>query len=104
MAMAPGAADPEQVWPRLRQALGLDGPPTEGDKVRLTPEGLDPVEGVVDWVSADAFGVRADDALYRFIRGFDGSVALGHHLYADVDAQQVEAAWQAWLGRQFDAS
>jgi hypothetical protein len=105
MAMAPGAADPGQVWPRLHQALGLSGPPTEGDKVRLTPEGLDPIEGVVDWVSPDAFGARADDALYRFIRGFDGSVALGHHLYADdVDAKEAEGAWQAWLSRQFDAS
>ena len=67
-----------------------------------TPEGLDPIEGVVDWVSADAFGARSDDALYRFIRGFDGSVALGHHLYADdVDAKEAEGAWQAWLSRQF---
>jgi uncharacterized protein YndB with AHSA1/START domain len=105
MAMAPGVADPDQVWPRLRQALGLSGPPTEGDKVRLIPEGLDPIEGVVDWVSTDSFGVRGDDALYRFIRGFDGSVAVGHHLYADdVDAKEVEGAWQAWLSRQFDAS
>jgi uncharacterized protein YndB with AHSA1/START domain len=104
MAMAPGAADPDQVWTRLRQALGLSGPPTEGDKIRLTPEGLDPIEGVVDWVSTDSFGVRGDDALYRFIRGFDGSVAVGHHLYADdVDAKEAEGAWQAWLSRQFDA-
>jgi hypothetical protein len=105
MAMAPGAADPEQVWSRLRDALGLAGPPAVGDKVRLAPEGLGPIEGEVDWVSADALGVRGDDGLYRFIRGFDGSVALGHHLYADdVDGKQAEEAWQAWLGRLFDAS
>ena len=101
--VGPGPGDPGQLWPELRRGLGLAGEPAEGDRVRLTPDGLDPVEGVVDWVSPDALGVRADDALYRFIRGFDGSVALGHHLYAgDVDAKEVEAAWQAWLSRQFE--
>jgi hypothetical protein len=59
---------------------------------------------VVDYVSPDVLGVRADDALYRFIRGFDGSVAIGHHLYSDdVDAKEAEAAWQAWLGRLVSA-
>ena len=29
-----------------------------------------------------ALGVRTDDGLYRFIRGFDGSVAVGHHLFS----------------------
>ena len=69
-----------------------------------TPAGLAPIEGVVDYVAPDFLGVRADDGLYRFIRGFDGSVAVGHHLYAgDVDARRTEQAWQAWLGRLFDA-
>jgi hypothetical protein len=85
--------------------LGLGGPPTEGDKVRLTPEGLDPVEGVVDFVSPEAFGVRTEDGLYRFIRGFEGTVAVGHHLFAgDADAREAEQAWQAWLGGVFGAA
>ena len=72
--------------------------------MRLTPEGLDPIEGVVDYVSPDAFGVRTEDGLYRFIRGYDGMVAVGHHLYADgADADEAERAWQAWLGRLFHA-
>ena len=102
--MGPGPGDADQVWPALTDGLGLDGPATVGDKVRLTPQGLAPIEGVVDYVAPDFLGVRADDGLYRFIRGFDGSVAVGHHLYADdVDARRTEQAWQAWLGRLFDA-
>jgi hypothetical protein len=100
----PGPGDADQAWPALTAGLGLDGPATEGDKVRLTPQGLAPIEGVVDYAAPDFLGVRADDGLYRFIRGFDGSVAVGHHLYADdVDASRTEQAWQAWLGRLFDA-
>ena len=70
----------------------------------LTPEGLAPIEGVVDHVSPVALGIRTDDGLYRFIRGFDGSVAVGHHLFSDVDPEEAERAWQAWLSRVFEAS
>jgi uncharacterized protein YndB with AHSA1/START domain len=103
--MQPGGGDADHVWSVFSRGLGLDRPATEGDKVRLTPEGLTPVEGVVDYVSAEALGVRGDDGLYRFIRGFDGSVAVGHHLYRDdVDQREAERAWQAWLSRLFQAS
>jgi hypothetical protein len=93
----PGPSDPEQLWPRLRRGLGLAGAPAEGDRVRLTPDGLDPIEGVVDYRSPDILGVRGDDGLYRFICGLGGMVAIGHHLYAD--ATGAEGAWQAWLDR-----
>jgi uncharacterized protein YndB with AHSA1/START domain len=102
--MGPGPGDADQLWPRLWRGLGLAGKPAEGDRVRLTPEGLDPVEGVVDYLSPDILGVRADDGLYRFICGFEGSVGVGHHLYGDdVDPGQAEATWRAWLGRLVDA-
>jgi uncharacterized protein YndB with AHSA1/START domain len=100
--MGPGPKATDQLWPELRRGLGLAGEPAEGDRVRLTPDGLDPVEGVVDYVSPDILGVRGDDGLYRFICGFDGSVGVGHHLYADdADAKEAEAAWQGWLSRLF---
>jgi uncharacterized protein YndB with AHSA1/START domain len=99
----PGPEDADRMWAGLRRGLGLAGQPAEGDRVRLTPEGLDPIEGVVDYLSPVALGVRTDDGLYRFVRGHDGSVAVGHHLYADgVDPAKAEAPWQTWLGRLFD--
>ena len=104
-AMGPGAADAEQTWATLRRGLGLRGAPAEGDRVRLTPVGLTPIEGVVDYLDPSILGVRSHDGLYRFIRGFDGSVAVVHHLFSgDVDAEQTERAWQAWLSRTFRAA
>ncbi len=103
--MGPGPADADRMWAELRRGLGLAGVPAEGDRVRLTPDGLAPIEGVVDYVSPAFLGVRSDDGLYRFARGFDGSVAMGHHLFAhDLDPDEAERAWQAWLGRVFPAS
>jgi uncharacterized protein YndB with AHSA1/START domain len=103
--MTPAAADPAEFWARLRGGLGLGGEVAESDKVRLTPEGLAPIEGVVDYLSPEALGVRTEDGLYRFVRGHDGSVAVGHHLYGDdVDGDEAERAWQAWLERLFTTS
>jgi hypothetical protein len=77
----------------------------EGDQVRLTPDGLEPIEGVVDYVSPSFLGVRSTDALYRFIYGFDGTVMVGHHLFADdADAEGARRGWQNWLMRLFGAS
>jgi hypothetical protein len=93
-------ADWERAWTALRGALGLTAPVAEGDPVRFTPEGLAPIEGVVYFVNPDAVGVRTPDALYRFLRGFYGSMIVGHHLFAGgVDPQATERAWQAWLTR-----
>jgi uncharacterized protein YndB with AHSA1/START domain len=101
--MAPGPADADAMWAELRRGLGLIGAPAEGERVRLTPEGLDPVEGVVDYRSPDTLGVRGEHGLYRFSRGGDGSVFVGHHLYAEgLDPDEADAAWQRWLGRLFD--
>jgi uncharacterized protein YndB with AHSA1/START domain len=103
--MAPGPADAEAMWTGLRRGLGLAGPPAEGDRVRLTPDGLAPVDGVVDYLSPDILGVRSGDGLYRFVRGFDGSVFAGHHRFAgDPDPRGTEQAWQAWLAGLFEAS
>jgi len=70
--------------------------------VTLTPEGFDPIEGEVEWVSPSFFGVRSDDALYRFIWPFVGGSMVGHHDFSgNVDAEQASAAWLAWLERTF---
>jgi hypothetical protein len=94
-SMAPDGFD------RLKAALGIDSV-AEGDRLAVDIGG--PVEGVVDYARGSFVGIRTGDGLYRFVRGFDGTVAVGHHLFADVDAEEAERAWQAWLSRVFDAS
>jgi uncharacterized protein YndB with AHSA1/START domain len=101
-AHGPNVPDREQAFAVMRAGLGLSGNVAEGDRVRLTPDGFTPIEGVVDCVSPSFLGVRTSDALYRFIYGFDGSVMIGHHLFtAGVDQRQAEQEWASWLDRLF---
>jgi uncharacterized protein YndB with AHSA1/START domain len=104
LAQGPPASAGEDAWPRLLAGLGLAAEVRQGDAVRLTPEGLSPIEGVADYVRAGYFlGVRAADAMYRFhVRGGPGMpVAVGHHLFAEVDQGAAEVAWRSWLERVY---
>ena len=97
-ALGPKVPDRERAMTMFRRGLGLSGSVADGDQVRLTPEGFEPVDGVVDYVSPHFFGLRASDAMYRFISGFDGTVVIGHHLFAEgVDRDEAEQAWRSWL-------
>ena len=98
--------DKEQAWQTIRAGLGLSGPVTVGEKVRLTPTGLRPLDGVVDFVNEDFLNVRTDDAVYMFIHGFQGAVVIGHHIFGEVgqpapDVKELQEAWQGWLGGLF---
>jgi hypothetical protein len=94
----------EAAMSTFRRGLGLPEQVAEGDPVRLTPDGLPPIDGVVDCVSPSFLGVRSSDGLYRFIRGFEGTVMVGHHVFRDgVDQQEAERAWRSWLTRLFGA-
>lgn len=83
-------------WPRTRaklvEAIGQDG-----DRVRFTPDGLPPVDGVVYFENSDTIGIRTDDAIYRFLRGFRGPVMACHHIFSDISPDATEQAWVAWL-------
>jgi uncharacterized protein YndB with AHSA1/START domain len=97
----PPVADWERAWAALGTELGLSGPAVEGDRVRFTPDGLAPIEGVVYFVNPHTVGIRTDDALYRFLRGFHGPMIAAHHIFSgDADEQ----TWQAWLDRTFSGS
>ncbi|WP_424533042.1 SRPBCC family protein [Sphaerisporangium viridialbum] len=89
----------EPVSRVLERGLGLTAPVTQGEPVRLTPEGLEPIEGVVDYAKPGFLGVRTGDGLYRFIQGMDETLVVGHHVFAGVDPKETERAWQEWLGR-----
>ncbi|HEU5426146.1 MAG TPA: SRPBCC domain-containing protein [Actinocrinis sp.] len=101
-----GTPDRQRTWELLHGALGTSASDAVGDEVRLTPAGLAPIDGVVDYVSADFFGLRTADALYRFIYGYNGAVVLGHHLYgapgqSAPDVKEAQEAWQNWLAAVF---
>ncbi|MEX1100960.1 MAG: SRPBCC domain-containing protein [Actinomycetota bacterium] len=100
--VGPQIPDPDETWTVFRRGLGLSGPVVVDEEVHLAPEGLPPLEGVVDYVSPSFLGVRTDDGLYRFIASFDGSSMVGHHIFsADIDQQQTEKTWRIWLDRLF---
>jgi uncharacterized protein YndB with AHSA1/START domain len=101
-AMVPPSEGEGDVVKRLEEGLGLRETPKAGDHVRLTPENLPPIDGVVDYVRGDFLGVRTKDAMYRFIRGYAGGAVLGHHLFAEgIDRAATEQAWQDWLTKLF---
>ena len=94
--------DKDAAMSVFRRGLGLPDGVAIGDRVHAEPPGVEPIDGVVDEVSASFLGVRTDDALYRFIRGYEGTTLVGHHLFrAAVDRKRAEAAWAAWLGELF---
>jgi uncharacterized protein YndB with AHSA1/START domain len=101
-AWGPKVKERDRAWELFGRGLGLPGPVEVGERVRLTPARLEPIDGVVDYRTPSFLGVRASDAIYRFIYGYDGTIVLGHHLFREgADQQKEEAAWSAWLGEVF---
>jgi uncharacterized protein YndB with AHSA1/START domain len=95
-AFGPMIAD----WPSTRTRLGAAIGLADGH-VRFAPAGLPPVDGVVYFENDDTVGIRTENALYRFMRGFRGPVVASHHVFADISPQPVEQAWQGWLEHTF---
>ncbi|WP_214370652.1 SRPBCC family protein [Pseudonocardia sp. H11422] len=99
-AEGPQASAQASAWPAVLEGLGLTRQPALGEQVRLTPDGVAPIEGVVDYVEPAFLGVRTADALLRFHgrAALGMTVAVGHHLYSDdVDRAADERAWASWL-------
>jgi hypothetical protein len=95
----PSSATPDG-FRRLQEALGLGAGFDEGESVRLTPQGLVPVEGILDYVRPNFLGVRSADALYRFFgrNAFGAPVGMSIHVFADgIDAEPTKQSWQGWL-------
>lgn len=94
--------DRERAIGIFRDALALSADVAEGDPVRVAPDGIGPIEGVVDFVSRGIIGVRTDDAIYRFLHTPQNVAFLGHHIYRDdIDPDATKQAWQAWFDRSF---
>jgi len=104
-AFSPPQGDWTHAWRVLTEALGLSGPVNVGDRVRLAPAELPPIDGFVFAAAPHLLAVRTEDGLYRFVKA--GPVGLASHrlffadVSADIDRQQTEQAWQAWLNQLF---
>lgn len=95
-AFGPPVGDWDEAWTRLGRALGLAARPVEGDRVRIGQE----QEGVVYAVNDQTAGVRTPDAMFRFVRGFQGAMVACHHLFTPgADAEAEEKTWSDWLHR-----
>jgi uncharacterized protein YndB with AHSA1/START domain len=87
----------DAVWSDLIARLGAD--PALGERVRLTPEGLDPVEGVVDLRDRTVLGIRTRHGFHRFLADeAHHMVSTTQYSYGvEVDRESRTAAWQSWL-------
>jgi uncharacterized protein YndB with AHSA1/START domain len=100
----PASATPDG-FDRLKGALGLGDRIEEGDSVRLIPHGLDPVEGVIDYLRPVFIGVRTSDALYCFFgrNAFGAPVGMSIHMFRNgIDAAGTRRNWQTWLTTALD--
>jgi hypothetical protein len=94
----PRTATPDG-FARLKQALGLQPGVSEGDRVALAPSGVEPIEGVVDYLRENFMEIRTADALYCFFgrNAFGGPVALSIHSFDGLDPDTTRLSWQRWL-------
>ncbi|MEV4110396.1 SRPBCC domain-containing protein [Nonomuraea sp. NPDC049695] len=90
-AFGPMVHDWPRAWETLYAALG--GPPSPGDRVRVGP-----AEGVVYFRNSQTLGIRAGNALYRFLQGFNGPMIAAHVLFDGADEGPL---WQAWLEKLY---
>ena len=96
---------PGTTWSRdralLYRALGLPEAAAPGDRARFaTDDAIGSVDGVLYFANAHTIGLRTQDALYRFLRGFGKPALAAHHLFADsADPAQAQHAWESWLHR-----
>jgi uncharacterized protein YndB with AHSA1/START domain len=97
-AFGPPGTDWARELALLCRGLGLAGSASRGDRARFAVDGSGPTEGVVYFANAHTIGIRTQDALYRFLRGFGKPVIAAHHLFApDADPEPAQQAWESWL-------
>jgi uncharacterized protein YndB with AHSA1/START domain len=101
LVQGPTVEDINSAWAVTTAGLGLSDGYAEGDQVRLTPAGIQPIDGMIDIVGPVFLGVRTDDALLRFY-GFN--VSIGHHIFIpNLDKEAARQEWRTWLHGLFEA-
>jgi uncharacterized protein YndB with AHSA1/START domain len=99
-AEGPASSATPEAWRILMDVLGTAGPPAPGSNARIELAGAAPLDGVIDYATANFTGLRTPDALIR-LHGrwaLGMAVAVSHHAYgASFDAEAAQRAWKAWL-------
>jgi uncharacterized protein YndB with AHSA1/START domain len=92
--LGPQVADAQRVWTAFTDAFNVTG-----DRARLEIDGLDPVDGIVDFAREPIYlEVRTDNGMYSLIHGYRDTIVVQYHDFSgNPDRTAVEAAWQAWL-------
>ncbi|WP_433336964.1 SRPBCC family protein [Spirillospora sp. CA-294931] len=88
---------------RVRAALGVPEDAEVGDKVSLNPEGVEAIEGVIDFVEPAFLGIRTADCFYR-LYGRDAwgwPVGFARHHFGGGGPLAGQEAWAAWLNGIF---
>ena len=92
----------DHFWSVTRAAFGVDHATARPeDPVRARPAGLDPIDGVVDFVNRDFLAIRTPDAAIHLIHGISGHSVVEVHRFDDPDPAATERAWSSWLERAF---
>lgn len=89
----------------VRDALGIPTDAAVGDRVHLTPQGLEPIDGVIDYVTDAFLGIRTANALYR-IYGRDKwgwPVGVSVHQFDGGADDDIRQAWDKYLTDVFDS-
>ena len=86
--------DRAAVMSAVRTQLGVPGDAAVGDRVQVAPDGMEPLDGVIDLAAPHVLGVRADDALLRVFHGM-GTLVVEEHRYGGA----APRVWQGWLDR-----
>lgn len=84
----------DEAMARALAGLGLAGPVAEGERVRLVPDGLEPLEGVVDLAAPHALGVHTEHGMFHAFHAM-GVLVAEEHRY---DGGALRD-WQGWLER-----
>jgi uncharacterized protein YndB with AHSA1/START domain len=86
-------------WAAMTAAVGVGTDAADGQPARVTVPGIEPVDGVVEFVIRPSFvGMRTADAMYTLIHGYNDMMFATAHYFDDRDRSAEIEAWQAWLG------
>lgn len=101
--LGPQVSDADQVWATYRRALGLGESISVGDTARVALEGLEPADGVVEYVRVPWWvGVRTGDGFYSLMWGHQDTPVVEYSAFNDdVDGERIDRAWNAWLTKSF---